>query len=80
MKEEAYSRIIELMDEQEKDDEINNPLDHFTEEQIDNRLEKLKVIQALLEKDIADNSIDKTMELLKLEDEKDIYRVMLFTK
>tara|TARA_B100000945_G_C19991910_1_gene416969 strand:+ start:148 stop:507 length:360 start_codon:yes stop_codon:yes gene_type:complete len=80
MKEEAYSRIIELMDEQEKDDEINNPLDHFTEEQIDNRLEKLNVIQAVLEKDIADYSIDKTMELLQLEEEKDIYRVMLFSK
>ena len=75
----ALQNIMRFMDEDEGED-TTNPLDHFTEEQIDNRLEKLNVIQAVLEKDIADYSIDKTMELLQLEEEKDIYRVMLFSK
>ena len=44
MKEEALSKIIEFMKYDDDFDE-NDPLDHFSQEQIDQRLSKLDGIQ-----------------------------------
>ena len=79
MKDEALSKIYEFMDD-EDDLDTTDPLDHFTEEQIDQRLDKLDAIQAALEHEITNYSIEQTKDILQLEDEKDIYRVMIFSK
>ena len=79
MKDEALSKIYEFMDE-EDDLDTTDPLDHFTEEQIDQRLDKLDAIQAALEHEITDYSLEQTKDILQLEEEKDIYRVMIFSK
>ncbi len=79
MKDEALSKIYEFMNDDDDLDETN-PLDHFTEEQIDQMLDKLDAIQAALEHDITDYSLEQTKDLLQLEDEKDICRVMIFSK
>ena len=49
----AFDNIMRFMDDEESDD-ILNPLDHFTEEQIDKRIDKLDSIQAALEHEISD--------------------------
>ena len=74
-----FDNIMRFMDDEESDD-ITNPLDHFTEEQIDKRIDKLDSIQAALEHEISDYSLEKTKDIIQLEDEKDIYRVMIFSK
>ena len=51
----ALQNIVRFMDEEEGD-ETTNPLDHFTEEQIDQRLSKLDGIQAAIEQEISDYS------------------------
>ncbi len=79
MKEEVLSKIIEFMKDDDDLDE-NDPWDHFTEEQIDQRLSKLDGIQAAIEKEISDYSLEKAKDILQLEEEKDIYRIMLFGK
>ena len=66
----ALENIMRFMDD-EDDLDTTDPLDHFTEEQIDQRLEKLDSLQAALEHEISDYSLDKS---------KDIYRVMIFSK
>ena len=75
----AFDNIMRFMDDEESDD-ILNPLDHFSEEQIDKRIDKLDSIQAALEHEISDYSLEKTKDIIQLEDEKDIYRVMIFSK
>ena len=75
----AFDNIMRFMDDEESDD-ITNPLDHFTEEQIDKRIEKLDGLQAAFEHEITDYSLEKTKDIIQLEDEKDIYRVMIFSK
>ena len=76
----ALENILRFMDDDESDD-ILNPLDHFTEEQIDKRIDKLDSIQqAALEHEISEYSLEKTKDIIQLEDEKDIYRVMIFSK
>ena len=75
----ALDNIMRFMDDEESDD-ITNPLDHFTEEQIDKRIEKLDGLQAAFEHEITDYSLEKTKDIIQLEDEKDIYRVMIFSK
>ena len=75
----ALDNIMRFMDDEESDD-ITNPLDHFTEEQIDKRIDKLDSLQAALEHEISDYSLEKTKDIIQLEDEKDIYRVMIFSK
>ena len=52
----------------------------ISEEQIDKRIDKLDSIQAALEHEISDYSLEKTKDIIQLEDEKDIYRVMIFSK
>ena len=75
----ALDNIMRFMDDEESDD-ITNPLDHFTEEQIDKRIDKLDGLQAAFEHEISDYSLEKTKDIIQLEDEKDIYRVMIFSK
>ena len=75
----ALENIMRFMDDEESDD-ITNPLDHFTEEQIDKRIDKLDGLQAAFEHEITDYSLEKTKDIIQLEDEKDIYRVMIFSK
>ena len=75
----ALENIMRFMDD-EDDLDTTDPLDHFTEELIDQRLEKLDSLQAALEHEISDYSLEKTKDIIQLEDEKDIYRVMIFSK
>ena len=75
----ALENILRFMDD-EDDLDTTDPLDHFTEEQIDKRIDKLDSIQAALEHEISDYSLEKTKDIIQLEDEKDIYRVMIFSK
>ena len=75
----ALDNIMRFMDD-EDDLDTTDPLDHFTEEQIDKRIDKLDSIQAALEHEISDYSLEKTKDIIQLEDEKDIYRVMIFSK
>ena len=65
MKDETLSKIYEFMNDDDDLDETN-PLDHFTEEQIDQMLDKLDAIQAALEQDITDYSLEQTKDLLQL--------------
>ena len=75
----ALENIMRFVDD-EDDLDTTDPLDHFAEEQIDQRLEKLDSLQAALEHGISDYSLDKSKGIIELEDEKDIYRVMIFSK
>ncbi len=52
MKDEALSKIYEFTNDDDLDE--TNLLERFTEEQIDQRLDKLDAIQAALEHDITD--------------------------
>ncbi len=54
----ALDKIMRFMDEEEGDD-ILNPLDHFTEEQIDKRIDKLDSIQAALEHEINGETLEE---------------------
>ena len=76
----ALKNIMRFMDDDENDLDEVDPLDHFTEEQIDKKLDKLDAIQAALEHEISDYSIGKSKDIIELEDHKDIYRVMIFSK
>ena len=80
MKDEALQKIYEFMNSDDDDLDERDPLDHFTEEQIDQRLDKLDEIQAALEHEINDYSLEQTKDVLQIEDDKDIYRVMIFSK
>ena len=80
MKDEALQKIYEFMNCDDDDLDTRDPLDHFTEEQIDQRLDKLDEIQAALEHEINDYSLEQTKDVLQIEDDKDIYRVMIFSK
>ena len=75
----ALQNIMRFMDEDEGED-TTNPLDHFTEEQIDQRISKLDEIQAAIEHEVSDYSLEKSKDIIQLEDDKDIYRVMIFSK
>ena len=75
----ALENIMRFMDNEEGD-YLTNPVDHCTEEQIDKRIDKLDGLQAAFEHEITDYSLEKTKDIIQLEDEKDIYRVMIFSK
>ena len=61
----ALDNIMRFMDDEESDD-ITNPLDHFTEEQIDKRIDKLDGLQAAFEHEISDYSLEKTKDIIQL--------------
>ena len=75
----ALDNIMRFMDD-EDDLDTTDPLDHFAEDQIDKRIDKLDYLQAALEHEITDYSLDKSKDIIELEDEKDIYRMMIFSK
>ncbi len=55
----AFENIMRFMD-YEDDFDSTDPLDHFTEEQIDQRLDNLDSLQAALEHEISYHSLDKS--------------------
>jgi len=80
MKDETLQKIYEFMNCDNDDLDQSDPLDHFTKAQIDQRVDKLDAIQEALEQEINDYSLEQTKDILQIEDDKDIYRVMIFSK
>ena len=75
----ALDNIMRFMDD-EDDLDATYPFGSFYRRANRSRFEKLDSLQAALEHEISEYSLDRSKDIIQLEDEKDIYRVMIFSK